>query len=108
MNLRDERSLTLSLRLNAGSGCALEPQYGLRFLGCDMLPGTHFIDRKTYQLNPHGWTAESPQQQALTSGQWTWEGYYYVLAYRRTKRPYVRTLLTEKEKAKESKELLPL
>ena len=100
----------MSLRLSSGSGCVLEPQYGLRFLGCDMLPGTNFIDRKTYQLNPHGWTAESPEQQELTSGRWTWEGYYYVLAYKRTKRPHVRTLLESKknEANKESKELLPL
>lgn len=96
------RSLVLRLRLNEApltgrphlatrkapetAGMVIDQEYGLRILGQDALPGTTLVDQKSYIMNPYDWSADSPEQRQLRAGRWTWDGYYYLLAYKRSKK----------------------
>lgn len=64
----------------------IDPEYGLRILGQDALPGTTLVDQKSYIMNPYDWSADSVEQRQLRVGRWTWDGYYYLLAYKRSKK----------------------
>eukprot|EP00913_Durusdinium_trenchii_P028263 g26492.t2 len=65
---------------------AEDKMYGFRICGHEALPGVQYVDANSYILNPYDWSSDSPEQHALVGGHWTWDGFYYLLAYKRSKR----------------------
>ena len=83
---RTARPHHVNSRVVETAGVVIDKEYGLRILGQDALPGTHFVDSQSYIMNPYDWNADSVEQRQLSSGQWSWDGYYYLLAYKRSKK----------------------
>lgn len=85
------RSVILRLRLDdcvktMVQGMVIDKMYGFRICGHEALPGVQYVDANSYILNPYDWSSDSPEQHALVGGHWTWDGFYYLLAYKRSKR----------------------
>lgn len=68
----------------------IDPSFGVMVGGQDCLMSAVFVDATTGTRNPHDWAFDSPESSKLRSGNWSWEGVYYLLAYRRTMRPRKR------------------
>lgn len=68
----------------------IDPSFGVMVGGQDCLMSAVFVDATTGTRNPDGWAFDSPEASKLRSGQWSWDGVYYLLAYRRTMRPRQR------------------
>ncbi|CAJ1356124.1 unnamed protein product [Effrenium voratum] len=108
------RSLVIRARPGEGGRVVVDRSYGVRLGGHDALQGVVFVDPMTCVMNPFQWDALSPEQSALQGGLWAWDGFYYLLAYKRTKKPHAVTprrpvLLGEKHpgKVQDSKPAAP-
>lgn len=89
------RSVVFVVRLGERSAgvhpaAVIEPSFGVMVGGQDCLVSAVHVDAGTGVRNPFGWGFDSPEAGQLRTGQWSWDGIYYLLAYRRTMRPHSR------------------
>eukprot|EP00439_Symbiodinium_sp_Y106_P043856 s4369_g5.t1 len=96
--------IRLHLRGRPGAGVIIDRSFGVRVVGHDALSSTVFVDAKTFVMTPHKEGMSSEETGSVQAGCWMWDGFYYMLAYRRTSK---RHSSTEGSKALRSFPVIP-
>lgn len=67
----------------------VEASFGVMLAGQDCLPSVELVNAKG-ERNPEGWTSQCQEYKDMKSGVWGFPGYYYMLPYRRSRKPIAR------------------
>uniref|UniRef100_A0A7S0ZRV1 Uncharacterized protein n=1 Tax=Noctiluca scintillans TaxID=2966 RepID=A0A7S0ZRV1_NOCSC len=91
----DVRSVVLHLPTTSGGGIKLDTSFGVMLGGQDCLPSVTFVSDNGTRDSSR-WHSQSAEWQRLKSGTWSWPGFYHMLPYQATKKPFERLTKVER------------
>jgi len=91
----DVKSVSLHLRSASCGGIQIDTSFGVMLGGQDCLPSVTFVGEDGTRDSCR-WHSQSADWQQLKSGNWRWPGFYHMLPYQATKKPFERLTKVER------------